>query len=128
MFKIDKYNVSVDIQLENGIYVFDNESGLGKTRLAKLFKKYQAYGEPVASYTYNDKLIGIDISNILKPNKFKVILLDRYDMYEGDGAELILKCAENAIILIDCKNDISVTADDEWCTIHMEKDKIEVVA
>ncbi len=128
MYRIDKYNVLVDIQLNNGIYIFDNESGLGKTRLTKLFKKYQAYGEPVVAYTYNDKLIGVDIASVLNPQKYKVILLDRYDMYEGDGAELILKCAENSIILIDCKNDFSVTVDDEWCTINMEKDKIEVIA
>ena len=128
MLKIDKYNVKVDIQLDNGVYIFDNESALGKTRLAKLLEKYQAYGEPVVSYTYNDKLRGIDIATVLQPKRFKVILLDRYDMYEGDGAELILKCAEDSIVLIDCKNDFSVTAEDEWCTINMEKDKIEVVA
>lgn len=126
MFKLDKYLVKIEINLENGIYLFNNESSTGKTRLCKLFKEYQAYGEAVASYTYNDKLLGHSISDILKPNKFKVILLDRYDLYEGDGKELINKCAENTIILVDCKDNFTVTNDEEWCYINMEYNRIEV--
>ena len=126
MFKLDKYSVKIAINLENGIYVFDNESATGKTRLCKLLKEYQAYGEAVASYTYNDKLLGHPISEVLNPSKFKVVILDRYDLYEGDGKELINECAKSMVILVDCKDKFTVTNDEEWCYICMECNKIEV--
>lgn len=126
MYRLDSYSVEIIINLENGIYVFDNESATGKTRLCKLFKEYQAYGEAIASYTYNDKLLGYPISKVLIPNKYKVILLDRYDLYEGDGKEFINKCANNTIILIDCKDKFTVTNEEDWCSIKMQHNKIEV--
>ena len=66
MYSLNKYNVTINIELEPGIYVFDNQSATGKTRLAKLLSDYQAYGEPVIAYTYNDKLRGISITDFLK--------------------------------------------------------------
>lgn len=126
MFEIDSYAVKIKINLENGIYVFDNESATGKTRLCKLLKEYQAYGEAVASYTYNDKLLGRSISEIFIPDKYKVILLDRYDLYEGEGRELINECAKNTIILVDCKDKFTVTNEEDWCSIDMTSNKIEV--
>lgn len=126
MFRLDKYAVKIMINLENGIYVFDNESATGKTRLCKLLREYQAYGEKVASYTYNDKLLGVPISEILEPSKYKVILLDRYDLYEGYGKELINKCAKEAIILVDCKDKFTVTNEEDWCSIDLKPDRIEV--
>lgn len=126
MFRLDKYSVEIVINLNNGIYVFDNESATGKTRLCKLFREYQAYGEKVASYTYNDKLLGMPISEILVPNKYEVILLDRYDLYEGYGKELINECAKSTIILVDCKDKFTVTNEEDWCSIDLKPDKIEV--
>lgn len=125
MFNIDIYNVAIDINLDNGIYIFDNESASGKTRLCKLFKRYQAYGVPVSAYTYNDYCIGLPIENVID-RKFKVILLDRYDLYEGIGAELIRQCARDSIILIDCKGNFTVTNEDDWCIVNMTQDRIEV--
>lgn len=127
MYKTDKYNTELIFSLDNGIYIFDNESATGKTRLCKEIRKYQKYNEPLASYTYDDKLLNMAIEKVLVPNKYKVIMLDRYDMYEGEGAELILECAKNSIILIDCKSKFTVTSEDEWCTIEMTHDKIEVL-
>lgn len=126
MFRLDKYSVEIIIDLENGIYLFDNESATGKTRLCKLLREYQVYGEKVASYTFNDKLLGIPIHEILVPDKYKVIMLDRYDLYEGYGKELINVCAENTIILIDCKDKFTVTNEEDLCSIKLEPSKIEV--
>ena len=39
MYYLDKYSVTIDIKLEPGIYVFDNQSATGKTRLAKLLSE-----------------------------------------------------------------------------------------
>ena len=127
MYKINKYGTELVFSIENGLYVFDNESAIGKTRLCKALRECQKYGEPVASYTYDDKLLNMHINSILVPNKYKVIMLDRYDMYNGDGAELIKECAKNSIVLIDCKSNLAVSTDDEWCSIQMEPNRIEVV-
>lgn len=126
MFKLDKYDVSINIDLKNGIYIFDNISATGKTRLAKMLKQYESYGEPVTSYTYEDKQRNIPIDNVLKSNKYKLIALDRYDLYKGDGVELIKKCAKTSIILIDCKNDMAFTDIDDWCSIKMSPTTIEI--
>lgn len=127
MYYLDKYSVTIDIKLEPGIYVFDNQSATGKTRLAKLLSEYHAYKEPVVSYTYNDKLKGISLADYLKDNEPKVILLDRYDLYNGDYAETIMEYSNESVILIDCKSEVKNIADDDWCTIEMTQNKIEVV-
>ena len=127
MYSLNKYNVTINIELEPGIYVFDNQSATGKTRLAKLFSKYQAYGEPVASYTYNDKLKGLSLLDLLKNNKYEVILLDRYDLYNGEYTDAIEKYSKEAVVLIDCKSELKNIADDDWCNIVMAEDRIEVV-
>lgn len=128
MYKNDRYRTKINIALNNGIYLFSHESATGKTRLAKELLKLQAYGEPVASYTYNDKLLGRKLEDLLIPHKYKVIMLDRYDMYEGDGAELINQCRDNTVILIDCKEGFQVTNEDEDCFIEMRPDWIGVTA
>lgn len=127
MYANDKYAISINVELkQSGIYVFDSESAIGKTRLFKELRKHQTYREAVSTYTYNDKLLGHRIEDALIPNKYRVIMLDRYDQYEGDGAELINECAKTSIVLIDCKVSFSVSTVDKWCTIKMSAKSIEV--
>lgn len=126
MYKVDRYDVKIVVALGCGVYVFDNESATGKTRLCNLLKKYRAFGEPVAAYTYDDMLIDIPITNVLVPGKFQLIMLDRYDMYAGNE-DLIQACGENAIVLIDCKGDSPIIKNSEWCMIEMTPNSIEVV-
>lgn len=124
--KINTGGMEVNISLkENGIYIFDCYC-IGKTRLFKCLRQVEPYYESISTYTYNDKLLGRRIEDTLVPNKYKIIMLDRYDMYNGDGADLINKCAESSIILIDCKGSFEVSADDRWCTIEMGAYSIEV--
>lgn len=124
--KINTGGMEVNISLkENGIYIFDCYC-IGKTRLFKCLRQVEPYDESISTYTYNDKLLGRRIEDTLVPNKYKVIMLDRYDMYNGDGADLINKCAENSIILIDCKGNFTVSTDDRWCTIEIGAYSIEV--
>lgn len=127
MFRLDKYNVKINIKLENGIYTFDRESSTGKTRLYKVLRQYQSVGEPVSAYTYQDKKLGIPIESVIDSSKFKLIMLDRYDMYNGDAIELIKKHSKNSIILIDCKLALKGNIDDNWCYIEMTPDLIEVL-
>lgn len=125
MYVNAEYNPTVNINLENGIYTFDAESATGKTRLCKHLKTLNAYGEPVDSFTYNDLLRGDTLNNVLN-SKNKVIMLDRYDLYKNEGHELINQCAENSIILIDCKSAFPGSSDSQDCFIEMAENSLEV--
>ena len=56
---IDKYSTTIDIKLDAGVYVFDNQSSTGKTRLYKELRECQKYGENVAA------LIDSEIKSII---------------------------------------------------------------
>ena len=94
MIILNKYMPEIRIDLSEGLYVFDSQSATGKTRLRKELRKLQQYGESVASYSYEDYQLGMSIDSVLKPSRYKVILLDRYDLYNGEGAERIIACIE----------------------------------
>lgn len=126
MYELTGYDVDLSINLDNGIYVFYGESATGKTRLAKLLRAYGNAGEPVNSYTYADKQTGLPISTVLIPGKYRVIMIDRYDMYRGDGIDLMHECAKDTIILVDCKKDSLFTSITDWCSINMAERRIEV--
>lgn len=128
MYKNNEYAVKLDIQMENGLYVFTDQSAVGKTRLYKELRSHQLDGECVMSYSYTDKLQGINLVDMLNKRKYDVIMLDRYTMYNGDGAEEIVKLRDKSIILIDCKENFNLVDDEEICCIKMTQDKIEVFA
>lgn len=127
MYKIDKYNVKLTFNLKNGVYTTSCESGTGKTWLCKVLKQYRSYGEPVASYTYLDYTMGVDIASVLNSEKFKVIMLDRYDMYQGIGVELLKQIKDRAIVIVDTKSGIHGFNDDERCFIELSMNSIEVI-
>lgn len=126
MYLVDKYTIKLCIDLDSGIYVFDPESATGKTRLCGLLHKYQAYGEPVLSYTSDDYVIGLTISDLLKGKSCKVLMLDRYDRYAGAFEKEINELAKTSIILIDCKGELHIDCDFKNCSIKMEEKSIEV--
>ncbi len=128
MFHIEKGPVSIHVNLDNGVYVFDAESGTGKTRLKCVLDNLMGIDDRIVTYTYNDKIRGFKLKDILIPEKYELILLDRYDLYNGDCMDLIISCSENAIVLIDCKQPIINGPDNEgWCFIEMTEDSIEVI-
>lgn len=126
MLKITGRRVELIFNLSNGIYLFDDQSAIGKTRLAKVMSKYAAYGESVASFTYNDKLRGISLESFLSSTNAKVILIDRYDMYNEDAYEEMINKSTESVILIDCKGNFSVTDKYEMCLLKMTPNEIEV--
>lgn len=69
MIRLNNYIPEIIINLDNGVYLFSNDS-VGKTRLYKELRKNQMYKENVASYSYNDYLINIPIESVLIPNKY----------------------------------------------------------
>ena len=123
-FGITDVNINID---KPGIYIFECVSATGKTKLHNLISNHMIYdNEVVASaYTYNDKLRNIDISTIFKGD-YKLIVLDRYDMYYGYGSEYIKKFKDKAIILIDCKQDFNICEYEDLCSIELKENSIEV--
>lgn len=118
-------NVDIILDLSNGVYVFVNESSTGKTRLAKLLHEYRVAGKPVASYTYSDVVLGRDIAEVFN-ERYKVIYLDRYDLYNGMGSDLIQRRQDDAIILIDCKQGTKIRCPKKICHIDMTLEQIRV--
>lgn len=45
MYSNNKYDVEIRIDLENGVYVFDEDSATGKTRLCKQLNELQKLGK-----------------------------------------------------------------------------------
>ena len=129
MFELTKYSTKIRINLENGIWVFDAQSATGKTRLSKLLKDLDALGEPVGSITYYDILRGdLTVESFLSREKYRVVLLDRYDMYSNLGHEAICACARRAIVLIACKQGYTGSRDDGVCFIETTADSINITA
>ena len=103
MYRVDKYYMKVHIDLEPGVYVFPCASAEGKTYLATILEKFRNYKEPVRAYSYSDFNDGVPLSSVLDPERYQVVLLDRYDLYYGEGVEDIKAFAKKSILLIDCK-------------------------
>ena len=75
---IDSVRVNIDVPA--GIYLFNGQAGTGKTRLARLLMYADMHGLPVASYSYYDYYKQVSLKAMLESDKYKLILLDRYDM------------------------------------------------
>ena len=93
MYKRDDIRVKVDIQLENGIYVFLPYSATGKTYLKKQLEYCRGLGDNVVAYTYSDLKRGLSLQasiDALGANP-DVIMLDRYDLYSTKFWDIINK-------------------------------------
>lgn len=122
-----KYNgkVNIEIGLLNGVYYFKIHSGVGKSRLAKLLKSYSLDGDDVVSYTYTDKALGIPLNHFInKVTNPRLLLLDRYDLYNGDFKEEIEEFAKTGVVLIDIKGPTDIRCCE--CVLTMTNNTIEV--
>lgn len=126
MYKNNVYSTEVNIHLESGVFVFDEKSATGKTRLCKELKELRKLGEPVIGYSFGDENLGINLVDLCNKVNPKVLLLDRYDMYNGMFNDAIMKWANDTIILIDCKGNLKLDIEADWCTIKMGPRIIEV--
>ena len=127
IFESTDRRVDVCIDLEPGMiweFCIDVQ---GKTRLCKLFKKLEPLGVPVCGYSYEDFVASPDsLKEKLLSGKYKAVLLDRYDLYPKEAHEEICRCAENAIVMIDCKRGFTGRGDVDACSIDMSADRIVV--
>ena len=119
-----QYYPEINIELDNGIYLFSIESATGKTRLYKALKSVEQHGDVVA-YTYSDTITKLELKTLVN-EKTRVIILDRYDMYFNKFADVIEEYKDKAIVLIDCKVNDKIAFDHAYAEVVMEKNKLTV--
>lgn len=91
-----------------------------------MIKTFRGYTQdyPVASYLYDDLALKIPFNTLVKPEEQKVLVIDRYDLYNGTLTEQIKECAKTGTVLIDCKGNPGVKC--KLCFIEMTADTIDV--
>lgn len=111
-----------------GFYVFESESGIGKTYLANCLKSLSISKEPVVSITYADYFYGIPIESLLKRIRPVLIMLDRFDLYRSDlkFLDTVLQYRELSIILCDCKHHAKLKTNFDFAHLDYSKDKLVV--
>ena len=107
MYEFLKGSPKVIIDLPSGLFSFQRQSAAGKTYLASQLRMLRGIGEPVDSYTVEDLRRG-SISQALTAADytawdFKVVLLDRYDLYAQKFDDEIYRLSKTCTVLIDCK-------------------------
>ncbi len=101
------------------LYVFNSESGTGKTYLRKVLEKCHVYGKPVSAYSYETALLGLRPLDVCKPTD-KLVVLDRYEMYQDEYDDDVCTLAENTCVLADTKICAFLPVPYRLCTLHMD--------
>jgi hypothetical protein len=130
MFESKLCGCKIKISLENGFYIFEDEAALGKTHLANLLKKLGSFGEAVDAYSFSDYRLGVSLDKILEKD-LKVLLIDRYDLYEGFCIQSLTEKSKDCIVLVDLKyitrDFTNVNLRKDRCTIVLGEGSIEVI-
>ena len=123
----DVFRTQIVVDAEVGLYIFDDESAIGKTRLYHELKDLQAAGEPVCAIRYDDGVPIQELKRWTEKHEMKVIMVDRYDMYQSEELDSLLRnlCKETSVLL-DCKRGTAISCDDETAFMTMERNRIEV--
>jgi len=82
-------------------------------------------------YSYKDHVDNVDLYKKILDIKCEVLVLDRYDMYNGDQriVEAAYYVAKTGITLIDVKSSVVPGITDyDYADIYMYPDRIEVRA
>lgn len=124
MIQLTKYTPQIVINLEPGIYVFPNSSADGKTYLAMRLRQLHD-DERVDSYTFVDRS-HFGIEKVLDSSKNDVVLIDRYDMYLGEGAGAIEQFSKTGVVLIDCKSR-NLPFGGKECVLLMDEGRLTVL-
>lgn len=94
------------INLNPGFYLFESESGTGKTYLYNETTKLAAAGLPVLGYTYQDYLKHVDLQKLVTERKIELLVVDRFDQYMHDSqiVAAIKSVVDKAVVLVDVKS------------------------
>ncbi len=126
MFNAGRTLFNINIKLNPGIYVFDDESATGKTRLYKELKDDSSLYNRVLAVNPADLRLGVDVNTLIKNGNHELIVLDRYDRMDGIDKDVLIYASKHAIILIDCKDTSDWVYGTDFCRIQMNRNGIEV--
>lgn len=115
----------IRINLDNGIYQVDPVSASGKSYLYSMLQELDR--EDILSLSYKDMklLANKEAKNELFSRDYKLILIDRYDLYNGVLNEYLQRYNEKAIVIVDLKQK-SEDWIDHMCEFNLTKDELEV--
>lgn len=128
------WNVKIDINADNGVYLLGSGSATGKSwlynELDKMGKRYM----DTVGYSYSDinETMESKIKHICHDNIPKVIMVDRYDMLDDTRKQDVLNTIEKyrnkSIILIDAKKRQGLNSKniDDFAGMLLDKKTIEV--
>jgi hypothetical protein len=104
VFKLDNRDIKIVVygDSDKGVYTFQEDSATGKTWLCETLKKYRGFGDLVDGYSYSDYIRGYRIKDLIGKG-LKLVVLDRYDMYNGEMTDEIVELSKECLVLIDCK-------------------------
>lgn len=103
MIELTKFRPVIRVNLEPGVYTFVKDSADGKSYLCHLLRKLSTADSRVNSYTYSDKSV-FSLAKLFENKALELVMLDRYDMYPGEGVAEIAEFSKGGIVLIDSKN------------------------
>lgn len=104
--------------------MFVKDSADGKSYLCNLLRKLSTADNRVNSYTYSDKSV-FSLAQLFENKALELVMLDRYDMYSGEGVAELAEFSKGGIVLIDSKNyefPLRVTT----CFLTMSADEIVI--
>lgn len=119
MMHLTELTDKVYINIKPGLYIAGQETACGKTYLCSMLNNYRKAGYPVTTYTYDD-LGRVDIKNELDINKYKLIFIDRYDMYNDVGhSEILDFVANGGTVILDCKEGLALRPKCKVCLVEI---------
>ncbi len=123
MIRFIAMNRKVCIDLAPGLYNFHPDSATGKTLLLKMVK---SIGEKdKVAITYHDFIMGIDLDKVIA-NKPKLLILDRFDLYDENAGKLAALKKADCITLVDYKTERNFCDFDDTCFVTLGKNQLEV--
>lgn len=124
------WDVKIDIEADNGVYLLGGSSADGKTWLCEELNKMGLEYRDTVGYTYDDYRRNITLDDMIKntcDGVPSVIMIDRYDMYPGILNDDIKKYADKSIVLVDAKNTKIVgDIDYDVACVYILKNNIRV--
>lgn len=98
--------IKLEVKLENGLYVFEDQSSIGKTFIGSVISTLRAVGNQDAYYlTYASGNTEEDYIRLLQHNKDCLLyVVDRYDKYlSGSITDILRGVSSNAVVIVDSK-------------------------
>lgn len=121
---LSHYGKTLQVNLGGpGIYNFEGDSATGKTYLCNLLKDL-SISESVDGFSLYDSRKFKDLKSFIQGRRLKLLVIDRYDMYNGAYKKEIEELSETCIVLVDIKRNNPFYFN--TCAISIREDSIEV--